>query len=75
MTRNAQTLKKRLKCVSERPQKRNESEAELVLRRGVLRARHSFLIFVVFHHSLQHLLVCLVSRLAVRSAHLFFMLR
>ena len=32
--------------------------------------RHSFLIFVVFHHPLQQL-VCLVFLLAVRSAHLF----
>ena len=36
--------------------------------------RHSFLIFIVFHHQLQQF-VCLVFRLAVRSAHLFFMLR
>ena len=37
--------------------------------------RHSFLIFVVFHHPLQQLSVCLVFRLAVRSAHLFSMPR
>ena len=36
--------------------------------------RHSFLIFIVFHHQLQQF-VCLVFRLAVSSAHLFFMPR
>ena len=43
-----QTLKKRLKCVSERPQKRNETEAELVASQSCSQSASQFSHFCCF---------------------------